>query len=178
MTSPVSAPSEAIEAAANFSGVPFSVAPASAVVSEDRSLALLIFQEVKDLSESREAPIDLKTFLAAVQSFDAGRDGGLAGASASLSSPPPTTGRPEVETTSSPAITSWTLTNALLEFHLNRADAAGFDGAVADFVSIHAGIPGIGIRAEGLWPGSSGLGESASQLRTFSGLQEGFARLG
>lgn len=77
----------------------------------------------------------------------------------------------------SPGLTSWALTNALLESHLAASDDAALGGDLAYWYARNHGFAGIGIRAAQEVIGAPGFGSDAQTLRPFSGLQEGLVRL-
>jgi Ca2+-binding RTX toxin-like protein len=77
----------------------------------------------------------------------------------------------------SPGLTSWAVTNALLEFHLSGSDAAALGGDLAYWYGKNGAFTGIGIAAAQELIGAVGFGADAQTLRPFSGLQEGFAKL-
>lgn len=77
----------------------------------------------------------------------------------------------------SPGLTSWALTNALLDFHLAAIDGAAIGGDLAYWYSRNRGFAGIGIRAAQEVIGAPGFGSDAQTLRPFWGLQEGLVRL-
>lgn len=115
------------------------------------------------------APLDLVTLLRAVRDFEA------PATSSDLE-------RPSAERVPVPAVptalTSWALTNALLEFHLGRTSAGiGSDGTGEAMAGTNV-QPGFGLGAGSLGSGLAAFGEPSQRLQTFSGLQEGLARLG
>jgi hypothetical protein len=120
--------------------------------------------------ESAGSALDLETLLEAVRAFDA------APAAAS------TAGRPIAEQSpasdATPAITSWALTNALLEFHLGRPDLADEADGTAGFFDGGENLARSGFGTGALTAGFTAFGDAAWRLETFSGLQEGLARLG
>jgi Ca2+-binding RTX toxin-like protein len=80
--------------------------------------------------------------------------------------------------TASPGLTSWALTNALLQFHLSGSDDAAIGGDLAYWYAKNRGFNGISLAAAQEVLGASGFGSEAQSLRPFSGLQEGFVKLG
>jgi len=76
-----------------------------------------------------------------------------------------------------PGLTSWTLTNALLQFHLSGSDDSALGGDLAYWYGKNAGFTGIGLQAAQQVIGSPGFGSDAQQLHAFSGLQDGFVKL-
>jgi hypothetical protein len=77
----------------------------------------------------------------------------------------------------SPGLTSWAVTNALLQFHLSGADDAALGGDLAYWYGKNGGLAGISLQAAQQVIGASGFGSDAQTLRPFSGLQEGFVKL-
>lgn len=80
--------------------------------------------------------------------------------------------------TASPGLTSWALTNALLQFHLSGSDDAAIGGDLAYWYARNRGFNGISLAAAQEVIGASGFGAEAQSLSPFSGLQEGFMKLG
>jgi Ca2+-binding RTX toxin-like protein len=77
----------------------------------------------------------------------------------------------------SPGLTSWDLTNALLQFHLSGADDLALGGDLAYWYAKSRGFGGISLAAAQEVIGAPGFGQDAQTLRSFSGLQEGFVKL-
>jgi hypothetical protein len=78
----------------------------------------------------------------------------------------------------SPGLTSWAVTNALLQFHLSGADDAALGGDLAYWYGKNGGFTGISLSAAQQVIGGPGFGSEAQTLRPFSGLQEGLVKLG
>jgi Ca2+-binding RTX toxin-like protein len=77
----------------------------------------------------------------------------------------------------SPGLTSWEVTNALLQFHLWGADDMALGGDLAYWYAKHRGMGGISLTAAQEVIGAPGFGSDAQSLRPFAGLQEGFVKL-
>jgi hypothetical protein len=77
----------------------------------------------------------------------------------------------------SPGLTSWALTNALLQFHLSGLDDMALGGDLAYWYGRRNGFSGISLSAAQQVIGAAGFGSDAQSLRPFDGLQEGFAKL-
>jgi len=77
----------------------------------------------------------------------------------------------------SPGLTSWALTNALLQFHLSGSDDEALGGDLAYWYGKNAGFTGFGLQSAQQVIGASGFGSDAQTLRPFNGLQEGFVKL-
>jgi hypothetical protein len=77
----------------------------------------------------------------------------------------------------SPGLTSWAITNALLQFHLSGADDLALGGDLAYWYAKNRGLGGISVAAAQQILGSASFGADAQTLRPFSGLQEGFVKL-
>jgi Ca2+-binding RTX toxin-like protein len=77
----------------------------------------------------------------------------------------------------SPGLTSWAVTNALLEFHLSGADDAALGGDLAYWYGKNGGFSGIGLQSAQQVLSASNFGAEAQSLRPFSGLQEGLVKL-
>jgi Ca2+-binding RTX toxin-like protein len=78
----------------------------------------------------------------------------------------------------SPGLTSWDVTNALLQWQLWGADDAALGGDLAYWYGRNRTLAGISLQAAQQVIGASGFGSDAHTLRPFSGLQEGFVKLG
>src|SRR5882762_2871963 len=76
-----------------------------------------------------------------------------------------------------PGLSSWALTNALLQFHLSGADDAALGGDLAYWYGKNGALTGISLQAAQQVIGASGFGSDAQTLRPFSGLQDGFVKL-
>ena len=77
-----------------------------------------------------------------------------------------------------PALTSWQVTNALLQFHLAASDDAALGGDLAYWYGRNGTLAGLSVQAAEQAIGAPGFGAEAQQLHPFSGLQEGLIRLG
>jgi Ca2+-binding RTX toxin-like protein len=77
----------------------------------------------------------------------------------------------------SPGLTSWAVTNALLQFHLSGADDFALGGDLAYWYGKNGSLAGIGLAAAQQVIGAAGFGSEAQTLRPFSGLQEGLVKL-
>ncbi|MGH8687900.1 MAG: hypothetical protein ACREVQ_09350, partial [Burkholderiales bacterium] len=77
----------------------------------------------------------------------------------------------------SPGLTSWAVTNALLEFHLSGSDDAALGGDLAYWYGKNDGFTGISLQAAQAAIGAPGFGADAQTLHPFNGLQEGYVKL-
>jgi Ca2+-binding RTX toxin-like protein len=77
----------------------------------------------------------------------------------------------------SPGMTSWALTNALLQFRLSGSDDSALGGDLAYWYGKNGGLAGIGLAAAQQVIGAAGFGSDAQTLRPFTGLQDGFVKL-
>ncbi len=77
----------------------------------------------------------------------------------------------------SPGLTSWALTNALLQFHIAGRDDAAIGGDLAYWYGNKGSFAGMSIAAAQQVIGAAGFGSDAQSLRPFSGLQDGFIKL-
>jgi hypothetical protein len=77
----------------------------------------------------------------------------------------------------SPGLTSWALTNALLQFHLSGSDDFALGGDLAYWYAKNRGFGGISVSAAQEVLGAASFGSEAQALRPFNGLQEGFVKL-
>jgi Ca2+-binding RTX toxin-like protein len=77
----------------------------------------------------------------------------------------------------SPGLTSWELTNALLQYHLSGADDMALGGDLAYWYARRGSLAGLGLQAAQQAIGAPGFGAEAQQLHAFEGLQEGLVKL-
>jgi hemolysin type calcium-binding protein len=77
----------------------------------------------------------------------------------------------------SPGLTSWAITNALLEFHLSTSNDEAIGGDLANWYGRTGSFAGLSLSAAQEVLGTPGFGADAQALRPFAGLQEGFAKL-
>lgn len=124
--------------------------------------SLLTLQMIADASEDFDASssdplrnrrVETFNFLGLVQAFDQAR-------------------------AQSPGLTSWALTNALLQFHLAGSDDTGLGGDLAYYYGRRGSLAGLSLQAAQQVIGAAGFGADAQQLRPFSGLQDGLVKLG
>ncbi len=123
--------------------------------------SLLTLQMIADASEDFDASMDplrnhrIETFnfLGLVSAFDQAR-------------------------VQSPGLTSWALTNALLQFHLAGSDDAALGGDLAYWYGRRGSLAGMSLSAAQQVIGAAGFGADAQQLHPFSGLQDGLVKLG
>lgn len=74
-------------------------------------------------------------------------------------------------------LTTWAITNALLQFHLSGADDVAVGGDLAYWYGRNRTLAGMSLAAAQQIIGTPGFGAEAHTLRPFSGLQEGFVKL-
>lgn len=122
------------------------------------------------------APLELQTLLDAMDAFDAAGNvptggSGTQGASSQQSGFPP-----EAPVPSHGALSSLALTNALLQFHLQQADASGVSDGAAEWYPTSEILAGGGLSVVQSF-GNAAYGRQSQGLPTFAGLQEGLARL-
>jgi len=77
-----------------------------------------------------------------------------------------------------PGLTSWSLTNALLQWHLSRSDDAALGGDLAYWYGRNGAVVGMSVQAAQQTIGAPNFGAEAQPLRVLDGLQEGLVRLG
>jgi trimeric autotransporter adhesin len=77
----------------------------------------------------------------------------------------------------SPGVSSWAVTNALLQFHLSGANDAALGGDLAYWYGKNGSLGGIGLQAAQQVIGAANFGSEAQTLRPFDGLQEGLVKL-
>jgi Ca2+-binding RTX toxin-like protein len=135
-------------------------------------------QESEGARAAADAPLDMQTMLDAVQAFDAAPSSPAPGGQTqSFSTVLRTEGSGGGERVSGPELTSWALTNALLQFHLDHVDGRDNGDGPADFSLVAPAFSGIGGSLTHQGPGLEAFGSRTPALSTFSGLQEGFTRL-
>ncbi|TAK86930.1 MAG: hypothetical protein EPO20_05580 [Betaproteobacteria bacterium] len=78
---------------------------------------------------------------------------------------------------SSPGLTSWQVTNTLLEYHLWGADDIALGGDLAYWYGKNRSLLGLSLTAAQQVIGAPNFGSDAQALHPFSGLQEGFVKL-
>ncbi|MGH8661837.1 MAG: putative Ig domain-containing protein, partial [Burkholderiales bacterium] len=77
-----------------------------------------------------------------------------------------------------PALTSWALTNALLDFHLSGSDTEALGGDLAYQYGKNGALTGIALDAARDIVGSAQFGAQAQALRPLASLQDGLVKLG
>jgi VCBS repeat-containing protein len=78
----------------------------------------------------------------------------------------------------SPGLTSWALTNALLQYHLAGSDDEAIGGDLAYWYARRGALTGISLQAAQEIIGAPGFGSDAQRLQAFTGLQDGLVKLG
>ncbi len=78
---------------------------------------------------------------------------------------------------SNPGLSSWQISDALMQFHLSGANNSAIGGDLAYYYGLNNGLTGISLNAAQQVIGAPGFGQDAQSLRSFSGLQEGMVRL-
>jgi hypothetical protein len=86
-------------------------------------------------------------------------------------------GQFDLDRAQNPGLTSWALTNALLQWHLSHADDAAVGGDLAYWYGRNGTLAGISLQAAQQVIGAASFGAEAQQLHAFEGLQEGLIRL-
>ena len=76
-----------------------------------------------------------------------------------------------------PGLTSWALTNALLQFHLAASDDAALGGDLAYWYARNGNLAGMSLQAAQQVIGDVGFGSDAQQLHPFTGLRDGLIKL-
>ncbi|MBI4989894.1 MAG: putative Ig domain-containing protein, partial [Rhodocyclales bacterium] len=76
------------------------------------------------------------------------------------------------------SLTSWALSNALLDFHLSGSDDAALGGDLAWQYGRHGNLADVGLTGAQNVLGSARFGVQAQTLQPLAGLQEGAVRLG
>jgi Ca2+-binding RTX toxin-like protein len=76
-----------------------------------------------------------------------------------------------------PALSSWSMTDALLNAHLSGSDTTAMGGDLAYQYNLNGNLTGMGLAAAQTELGNASFGVSPQQLQPLSGLQTGSARL-
>jgi Ca2+-binding RTX toxin-like protein/chemotaxis regulatin CheY-phosphate phosphatase CheZ len=76
-----------------------------------------------------------------------------------------------------PALSSWNMTDALLNAHLSGSDTTAMGGDLAYQYNLNGNLTGMGLAAAQTELGNASFGVSPQQLQPLSGLQTGAARL-
>ena len=77
-----------------------------------------------------------------------------------------------------PVLTSWSMTNALLNAHLSGSDTAALGGDLAYQYNLNGSLAGIGLASAQTVINDASFGVSPQQLHPLAGLQSGATRLG
>jgi Ca2+-binding RTX toxin-like protein len=77
-----------------------------------------------------------------------------------------------------PTLTSWSMTNALLTAHLAGSDTAALGGDLAYQYNLNGSLAGIGLASAQTELGNASFGVAPQLLQPLAGLQTGTARLG
>ncbi|MDK9725213.1 MAG: hypothetical protein OEL88_09995 [Sterolibacteriaceae bacterium MAG5] len=76
-----------------------------------------------------------------------------------------------------PGLTSWALSSALIQFHLSSSDNVALGGDLAYQYGRNGSLAGLGLMAAQEVMGDAAFGNQAQALRPLAGLQEGAVRL-
>jgi len=144
--------------------------PSGATESDDKDHD----RSARDGSSGVCKPIDLQAILEATSAFagDAG-ERHRTRESTSLTIPDSRDAVREIGA----GVSSWALTNALLQFHLSASDTAMLGADMTHHTGRDGAFAGISLPAAEIAIGAPGFGREAHALKAFSGLQEGLARL-
>jgi hypothetical protein len=83
----------------------------------------------------------------------------------------------EAARAANPALTSWALTNALLDFHLSGSDTEALGGDLAYQYGKNGALTGIALNAAQDIVGSAQFGSQPQALRPLASLQDGLVKL-
>lgn len=83
----------------------------------------------------------------------------------------------EAARAANPALTSWALTNALLDFHLSGSDTEALGGDLAYQYGKNGSLTGISLNSAQDIVGSAQFGAQAQALRPLASLQDGIVKL-
>ncbi len=132
---------------------------------------------LKDWYAGANSVLDLQIILDATQEFDASSSDPLYNRKVQTFNFAGLVGEFDAALAQSPGLTSWAVTNALLQFHLSGADDAALGGDLAYWYGRNGGFTGISLSAAQQAIGAPGFGSEAQTLHSFSGLQEGLVKL-
>jgi hypothetical protein len=76
-----------------------------------------------------------------------------------------------------PGLSSWAISDALLQWHLSRSDDSALGGDLAYWYGKNGSLAGLSVQAAQTVIGASGFGSEAQQLHAFTGLEEGLIKL-
>jgi len=132
---------------------------------------------LKDWYAGAESVLNLQIILDATEEFDAGSSDPLYNKKVQTFDFAGLVAEFDDALAQSPGLTSWAVTNALLQFHLSGADDAAIGGDLAYWYGKNNGFTGISLAAAQQVIGAAGFGSDAQSLQPFSGLQEGYVKL-
>jgi Ca2+-binding RTX toxin-like protein len=132
---------------------------------------------LKDWYAGSQSVLNLQIILDATEEFDAGSSDPLYNKKVQTFDFAGMVAEFDDALAQSPGLTSWAVTNALLQFHLSGADDAAIGGDLAYWYGKNNGFTGISLAAAQQVIGAAGFGSDAQSLQPFSGLQEGYVKL-
>lgn len=133
---------------------------------------------LKDWYAGYDNVIDLQVMIDATNEFDAGSSDPLYNRKVQRFDFRGMVSQFDQALAQSPGLTSWAMTNALLQFHLSGSDDAALGGDLSYWYSKNGSLAGIGFASALQVFGGPTFGSDAQTLRAFNGLQEGLAKLG
>jgi Ca2+-binding RTX toxin-like protein len=131
----------------------------------------------KDWYAGNQSVLNLQLMLDATQDFDSTSSDGLYNQRVQTFNFLGLVGAFDQTRAASPGVTSWDVTNALLQWHLRGSDDAALGGDLAYWYGSRRGLAGFSLQAAQEAIGMPGFGSDAHSLRPFSGLQEGLVKL-
>jgi Ca2+-binding RTX toxin-like protein len=131
----------------------------------------------KDWYAGKDTVVDLQMILDATTEFDASSQDPLYNRKVQTFDFRGLVSQFDQALAASPGLTSWAVTNALLQFHLSGSDDAAIGGDLAYWYGRNNGFTGISLAAAQVAIGAQGFGAEAQSLHAFNGLQEGLVKL-
>jgi Ca2+-binding RTX toxin-like protein len=131
----------------------------------------------KDWYAGNQSVLNLQLILDATDEFDAGSSDPLYNRRVQTFSFLGLVSAFDEARAASPGLTSWALTNALMQFYLSGSDDAALGGDLAYWYARNGRLAGVSLQSAQEVIGAPGFGSDAQTLRPFAGLQEGFVKL-
>jgi Ca2+-binding RTX toxin-like protein len=157
-----------------YSDLSFSRAGNDLVVSAGENQGIVL----NDWYAGSQSVLNLQIILDATDEFDAGSSDPLFNRRVQTFSFAGLVSAFDQAREASPGLTSWDITNALLQWHLWAADDLALGGDLAYWYGRNRTLAGISLVAAQQVIGAPDFGAEAQSLRPFSGLQEGLVKLG
>ncbi len=132
---------------------------------------------LKDWYAGKNNVLDLQLILDATNQFDAGSSDPLYNGKVQNFDFLGLVGQFDQALAESPGLSSWAITNSLLQFHLSGSDDSAIGGDLAYWYGKNGALTGVGLTSAQQVIGEAAFGSEVQALRPFSGLQEGLLKL-